>query len=199
MDVTHKAAAKDDVEYARHLSYVHWVDPASSRGQPVRLDQHNKVVFSVACLIKPRVMHYELVHPCCGVPMSKLMRFTMPDNIIRLNAMWNAALSSQAGHVGHRSCNEACVFCGGTNAGPDEAANPPTNAVRTCPLCLLANHPTCVNECLEVLSPVTPPAGLSLPAMFKQTDPTGHSILCAACQTLKFSKLSGFEIAKRTG
>lgn len=142
----------DDIHGARVL-YVSWANPDELVGRPVRLDAHDRVVYSIASMCP--LMYFKkltlakVLHPAVGVRMQKVKggdRPTVPGPILRIYGMFQAAIDSsetlivddafQQGAAGLETLadleNKPCALCQAPGGN------------RTCALCLLPWHQTCL-------------------------------------------------------
>ena len=115
------------------LHMVHWTDVASRKGKSIRLDERNGVIYALPSLKTTYpVLDYSdavMVHPNIGVRMQKErkpFRPIIPPRMQRLRTMW-----ARLGEDENEGEVITCKLCS------------ETTWCHTCPLCLMAWHPTC--------------------------------------------------------
>ena len=121
------------VEYAEagsiHTSFVHWIDVGSRRGRFVRLDDENRIIYSIPAFVPVRDFSQDrVIHPNAGVRMAevpKRFRPRLPDELLRLQQVWTLALGGGA-ETGQ------CVLC-----------TRPADDIPRCAFCCLLWHPEC--------------------------------------------------------
>jgi hypothetical protein len=133
--------------------YVQWGHRHNMRGRIARLDDHNRVIYSIPGYEPEYDFTNEiLVHPALGVQMKKVRgdkRPSIPYDHLHLHRMWQAAITSQT--LDKRTiCNstslDACEYC--HTHGPIEG-----RGVHHCALCLTSHHKSCAEVVAGHLQP----------------------------------------------
>ena len=124
------------VEGVAHTCFVHWTDTHTRRGRFVRLDEENRVIYSIPAMVRETdLSQARVIHANAGVRMQKVtkrFRPRVPDDILRLQRVWNSGVQPEGEDGG------LCILC--TQA--DRAAE----VTSRCALCCLSWHPECAAQ-----------------------------------------------------
>ena len=174
-----KASSEDSKEIQESIFWVHWREAERRSGRPASLDKENRVVCIVAtgALREPRdYSAASVIHPAIGVRMERTrgyrggLRPQVPQNVIRLRDMWQAALvardSDSSLTFGATDLDGSFGECFICNTGAGEALvaeGVAADVVSKCSLCLLPYHGRCASEILDHVSKSADMANFSCP------------------------------------